>query len=662
LWLSFFGRKATLVWTDNVHHLIWKDIWLNAASSPPIDVVTHNVWFWIYTVYAYSLLLIGTLSLLRLFKQSQGIYQKQAGILLLAALIPWVANFLFISGFGQLSAVDPTPLAFAITGLGFYWGLSRLQLLNIMPIAHDAVLRSMSDGVIVLDTQQHIVELNPSAQKIIEHDRSEVIGHLYNKVLPGQLGLLDLNSDMTETEAVIVLGEGLKQRYYEISVTPISTQQHFIGHLVILHDDTERVKSEVKARERVVLETELIERKKAEEILKVSEAKFRNLVENAAAGILVTLFGGRVLSANKAALDIYGYSSEEELKNTSVQDRYANLEDRVRLLHMIQAKGIVKGFEVLMKHKNSTQFWASINLIIQTTESGEKQFISIFEDITDRKNAEVELARLNEELRTFNLQLEIKVEERTRQLEEAVTEARASNQAKSEFLANMSHELRTPLNAVIGFSQVLQAKYFGDLNEKQSEYVKDILDSGKHLLSLINDILDLSKIEAGKMELEISSIRIADLLRNSLVMVKEKSQSHNISLEVKIDEDIENLEISGDERKLKQVMFNLLSNATKFTPDRGSITVEARKENGELLVCVSDTGIGISAQEKRRLFEAFYQASGGIKDKTPGTGLGLKITKSILEKHGGGIWVESEGPGKGSCFSFTLPIKVTIEV
>jgi len=220
----------------------------------------------------------------------------------------------------------------------------------------------------------------------------------------------------------------------------------------------------------------------------------------------------------------------------------------------------------------------------------------------------------------------------------------------------MSHELRTPLNAIIGFSQVLHEKYFGDLNDKQSEYVVDIVDSGKHLLSLINDILDLSKIEAGKMELDVSEVKVADLLHNSLVMIKEKALAHSISLDLQIADNINGTKIKGDERRLKQVMFNLLSNSAKFTPDGGAITIVARKEEKELDISVSDTGIGMTQQEQKRLFEAFYQASGGIKGKTPGTGLGLAITKSIIEKHGGKIWVESEGTSKGSKFTFTLPL------
>ena len=234
--------------------------------------------------------------------------------------------------------------------------------------------------------------------------------------------------------------------------------------------------------------------------------------------------------------------------------------------------------------------------------------------------------------------------------------AEAASRAKSEFLASMSHELRTPLNAVIGFSEVLQEQYFGELNEKQSGYVGDILDSGKHLLSLINDVLDLSKIEAGKEELELSRVKLEELLENSLVMIREKAMRHGIGLDLHISPDVEGLEITADERKLRQTMFNLLSNAAKFTPDGGAIAVEAKQEGEELVISVADTGIGIAPEDQEKIFEEFYQVRGGMRDKTPGTGLGLSLTQRFVEMHGGRLWVESEGEGKGSRFSFALPL------
>ena len=237
----------------------------------------------------------------------------------------------------------------------------------------------------------------------------------------------------------------------------------------------------------------------------------------------------------------------------------------------------------------------------------------------------------------------------------------SANKAKSDFLASMSHELRTPLNAVIGFSQVLQDQDFGPLNEKQKEYVLDILESGKHLLNLINDVLDLSKVEAGKMELQLSPVVVGDLLTGSLVMIKEKAMKHGITLKTDIPEELSHFEMLADERKFKQILFNLLSNASKFTPAGGAITLSARRMaegKGEVIqVSVKDTGIGITPENQGKVFESFYQVSGSLTSKTSGTGLGLPLARSFVKLHGGRMWVESEGDGMGSQFYFTLPVQ-----
>ncbi|HVE49115.1 MAG TPA: ATP-binding protein [Casimicrobiaceae bacterium] len=228
----------------------------------------------------------------------------------------------------------------------------------------------------------------------------------------------------------------------------------------------------------------------------------------------------------------------------------------------------------------------------------------------------------------------------------------AANRNKSEFLANMSHELRTPLNAIIGFSEVLIERMFGELNDKQADYLKDIHSSGKHLLSLINDILDLSKIEAGRMELELTAFDAAAALANAMTLLRERAQRHSIALS--LDADPQLGEIRADERKLKQVMLNLLSNAVKFTPDGGRVEVCARMADGTLEVAVSDSGVGIAKEDQDAVFEEFRQVGLAGSNKQEGTGLGLALTKRFVELHGGSIRLES-APGQGSTFTFTLP-------
>jgi signal transduction histidine kinase len=246
-----------------------------------------------------------------------------------------------------------------------------------------------------------------------------------------------------------------------------------------------------------------------------------------------------------------------------------------------------------------------------------------------------------------NARLFREIQDKSRQLEVA-------NKHKSEFLANMSHELRTPLNAIIGFSEVLLERYFGEVNEKQDDYLKDIHSSGKHLLSLINDILDLSKIEAGRMELEPSNFDVGSALSNALTLIRERAQRHGIALGQDVDPHLG--EIFADERKFKQILLNLLSNAVKFTPDGGQINVAARKEDSQAIITVRDTGIGIASEDQAAVFEEFRQVGRDYTKKQEGTGLGLALTRKFVELHGGRIWVDSE-PGHGSTFTFTIPLR-----
>jgi signal transduction histidine kinase/DNA-binding response OmpR family regulator len=262
--------------------------------------------------------------------------------------------------------------------------------------------------------------------------------------------------------------------------------------------------------------------------------------------------------------------------------------------------------------------------------------VQLLSTLADHAAIAIENIRLLQEIRAKSRELEL------------------ASQHKSEFLANMSHELRTPLNAILGFSEVLGERMFGELNEKQEEYLKDIHASGQHLLSLINDILDLSKIEAGRMELELLDFNLPATLDNALTLIRERAARRGIALQTNVDDRID--QIRADERKIRQILLNLLSNAIKFTPEGGRIEVGAVPKDGFVEVSISDTGVGIAAEDQDTVFEEFRQV-GTADKKAEGTGLGLTLCRKFVEMHGGEIWVKSQ-VGAGSTFTFTLPLTI----
>jgi signal transduction histidine kinase len=247
--------------------------------------------------------------------------------------------------------------------------------------------------------------------------------------------------------------------------------------------------------------------------------------------------------------------------------------------------------------------------------------------------------------------LAVNVNRMNDELQRLYKELETASKHKSEFLANMSHELRTPLNAILGFSQVLRERISGEINAKQEEYLDDIVTSANHLLALINDVLDLSKVEAGQVELQVAPFSLRDALERGVSMVREQATTDGVQVALHANGGLD--VVTGDERRIRQVIFNLLSNAVKFTPTGGSVDVSATKGNGEVTVSVADTGPGIAAEDLDRIFEEFQQTEAGARQRE-GTGLGLALSKRFVEMHGGRIWCDSE-LGKGSTFRFTLP-------
>jgi signal transduction histidine kinase len=303
---------------------------------------------------------------------------------------------------------------------------------------------------------------------------------------------------------------------------------------------------------------------------------------------------------------------------------------RIRSLFQRHGYRSVLGVPLLLEHRILGV------LVVWRQEAGSftPEVVSLLQTFANQSVLAVENARLFRE-----------IEDKSRQLE-------AASRHKSEFLANMSHELRTPLNAIIGFSEVLSERMFGELNEKQEEYLKDIYASGQHLLSLINDILDLSKIEAGRMELELTDFDLPQAISNALTLVRERAARRGIALHQAVDQRLG--QIRGDERKIKQVLLNILSNALKFTSEGGRVEVRASLIDGRAEISVTDTGVGIAPEDQEAVFEEFRQV-GTTDKKVEGTGLGLTLSRKFIELHGGRIWVKSQ-MGVGSTFTFTLPL------
>jgi PAS domain S-box-containing protein len=387
---------------------------------------------------------------------------------------------------------------------------------------------------------------------------------------------------------------------------------------------------------------DITQRKQSEQALRASEEKYRSLIDHIPDVVWTADANRDLIYISGNAVKVLGYSAEEFLGGQMWLDRI-HPEDAARVGQAFQ-KLFSDGekFDVEYRICRKDGGWIWLHNRAFTTRPGEGIMCAdgIFKDITQRRQAEAALQHAKEAAESANL-------------------------AKSQFLANMSHELRTPLNAIIGFSEILADKTFGDLNDRQLKYSNNILNSGRHLLQLINDILDLAKVEAGRVELVRNTFSVAKALSEVQTIVKTLANKKNIRLEFEAMPDLPSL--FADEAKFKQVMYNLLSNAIKFTPDGGKVFVTAAIQNstsadaspaGESLrVAVTDTGIGIKVSDQERVFKEFEQVDSSYGRQQQGTGLGLALTKRLIEMHGGRIWVESEGvEGKGSTFTFLIPV------
>ncbi|MEW6348494.1 MAG: PAS domain S-box protein [Thermodesulfobacteriota bacterium] len=374
------------------------------------------------------------------------------------------------------------------------------------------------------------------------------------------------------------------------------------------------------------------------EQLQESEQRYRQVVDLANEGIMVSQ-GGRLVLVNRKTVEMSGYS-EEDLLALPIPD-LVHPDDKEMVLehHRMRMQGFDGPAEYVfrIRDRNGRLKWLHMRSSL-VSWCGKHATLGLVSDITESKRLEEELRHSLENASRLRV------------------EAEAASTAKSEFLATMSHELRTPLNAIIGFSELLEAQSYGDLNAKQMDCIREVLVAGHRLLDQINDVLDLAKVESGKMELLVSEANMGALLRDCLSLIAAESVRKGIVLDLRLDGALEDTHVRIDGGKVRLVVCNLLSNAVKFTPKGGRIGVQAVKDGDDLVVSVSDTGIGISPENRQRVFERFVQLDARLSRKYKGTGLGLALSKTFVELQGGRIWCESEGPGMGSTFRFRIPV------
>ena len=402
----------------------------------------------------------------------------------------------------------------------------------------------------------------------------------------------------------------------------------------------------------------------SERALRASEERFRQMAENVREVFwLADAKSSRVLYLNPAFEGLWGRpcaSVSGELASTNLQWVHAGDRSRVEAYFEKARHGDNSTVEFRLVLPDGTVRWAWDRAFPICDASGTVYRVAgITQDITDRKAAEFEIRRLNSDLEGRVAERTSELDRVNRELAVRNQEVERANRLKSEFLASMSHELRTPLNAIIGFSDLLARGKGGPLNDRHRHFVGHVQDAARHLLQLINDILDLSKIESGRVELEPQEFSVAAALDEVLSVITPLAINKSIQVSTSVPAD---QLIYAERIRFKQILFNLLSNAVKFTPEQGKVAIECSPDPGGMLISVSDTGIGIPAGQQQVVFEEFQQVGTTTKGVKEGTGLGLAITKRLVELHGGRIWLASE-PGKGSRFSFTLPMKAAgIEV
>lgn len=477
-----------VMWTDNLHHLFRASVTLDSSGPFAYLAIERGPVFWVHVAYSYGVLAYGTYLLIRAYFHTSGLYRAQIGVSVLGAFAPWIINILYISPAASLFIIDPTPIAFVVTGVMFAWGIFGYRLMDISPVARNSVIEQMDDGMFVIDTLNRVVDVNTAAQAVLRKPIDQIIGLPVDEVFDEWSNLVEKYRDVERANTQIRFSNAGQMLYYNLNISPLHDKQgRMTGRLIMLYNNTKQHMAEIALRE-------------------------------------------------------------------------------------------------------------------------------------------------------------------------AKEAAEAANRAKSTFLANMSHELRTPLTAIIGYSELLREQTAVMDNTNLPQRLQKISVSADHLLHIINDLLDLSKVEAGQMKLSISSFNIASVVESVQVVVQPTLAENNNQLTTNLHPDTDFF-MEADQAKVRQILLNILHNAAKFTKN-GHIVLNVQRnpeDLSQIMFQITDNGIGMSEIHIKQLFRPFFQADLSPTRRYGGTGLGLAISYHLCKLMHGDIQVHST-LGEGTCFSIYLPL------
>lgn len=666
------GLTIIVTWLEPYTGLTWAEISLVTIGSIPTLTFSYGPFFWIIVGYSYVLLLLSAWLLIDESKRVPPAYQRQMRVLILAAFIPWLGNVLYVTGANPFPGLDLTPFGFAFALFVMAWGLRRLQLLDITPIARNKILEGMIDKVLVLNRSGQIIDINASAAQMLGCTRETAVGRLARDLFAGQFVPLLKYDQEIDIQAEIDLSYNEVPFYIDLRISPLhSYRQELIGCLFVMRDITDRKLAEISlARQKNVFQDLLsmlhsaLESVDLQDALEESVKTARRYTGAETGSLLLLDESGRVRDSWLAQKGM-NIQKRHEVENKVLDDGLAGWVNANRQAVLIQETKqddrwlVLPDQTYVARSVLSVPIMSEANLLgIMTLTHSASNYFSQDEFVLIRAAAD-QMALVLRNAQLYDTQQRLIVD-----LLQAKEQAEAANKAKSVFLANMTHELRTPLSTIIGYSELIE-EWLAEQGKDDEQLVAWLRKTGwaaKHLLSIVSNVLDYSKIEAGRISLYIETIDVYTFLESVTATVEPLLRKNGNEFSLNCPPDIG--DIYADVTKLGQILINLLSNAAKFTQNgRVSLRVyrEMSSDSSEYVVFqVTDTGIGISPEEKENLFQPFVQAQLTTTRDYGGTGLGLAISQRLCQLMDGTLALQSK-VGEGTIATVCLPSQQTPE-